>query len=203
MAPKKGISSTGGSRGRGTWNIDVEIDPPIADIVRQYDTLREKLRDLRPAWSALVPQLRREMGRHFMSGGSATGTPWPPLKESYAARKTRSGLFTKSGRKRKRVRNTAATLVLTGKLLTHLTTKGVLSNTKRTLRFGVSLPYARAVNFGSKNQNIAQRPVVVATDRIRMLAKQAINNRIDQVLNEFGVRRGRSFGNTVLRRKAA
>jgi len=150
---------------------------------------------MRPAWDVIVPQLRRAIGAHVVSQGSAQNEQWPPLNPDYLNHKSSIG--------QKRRHAGRAMLVLTGKLLTKLTTKGVLRKNKRLLKYGVKAPGVRALHFGSPQQNIGKRTFMVITPKIRAFVNSAVNARIGDVCKKFCVSRGSTRAASILRRKAA
>jgi len=89
-------------------------------------------------------------------------------------------------------------LVVTGRLLSALTTKGKLSLTKSKLRFGVRLPYARAVYFGSKKKGIGPRPFLVATPEVIKHASDEANRRVGEILDAFPIQTGRGRAAAII-----
>lgn len=59
----------------------------IEDTVAALQGLLARLKDLRPAWRALVVYLRRSTRLQFASQGSRGGSPWQALTVRYATRK--------------------------------------------------------------------------------------------------------------------
>lgn len=169
MARRGGPATRGDSRaggGTGIINVRVDVYPPISQVISRYQHLATELRDWRPTWDRMIPQLRREMGRIFMSQGSTTaGGKWGPWSKGYKKR-----------------RPNGAIMVLSGKLLNKLTTRGVLTRNKRMLRFGVRHPGARALNFGSFKLNLKRRMFIDSTDAIKTIAFREMNRHARYVI---------------------
>jgi len=133
-----------GGKGNINWRIEVKPDPKV--IQRAYGDLAKKLVDWSPALERLVPIIVRGLVQNFASRGTSLGEQWAPLTKKYAERKARKGL----GR---------VMLQRTGRLRGDITTEaGVLSLTKRSLKFGTRLPYARAVQFGQRRVVLGWTP---------------------------------------------
>lgn len=196
QALRYGRGRRGGQKGKGTIGVSVMLDPSPYELAKRYDFLRDKLLDFRPVWEKMIPKLRRHMGRVWMSQGAAAGTRWPKWKDSYARRRPNGAIG-----------------VLTGKLLNQLVTKGALSRTKTSLRFGARGPGVRAFHFGGvatahltgkSGQGQAARPYVVATPAVMAMAAEEWNGYISEVLRKWPIKaKGRSAANAMIRRKAA
>lgn len=68
----------------------IKVNWKIDEAVAGLEAILARLRDLRPAWQALVTYLRRSTQLQFASQGSRGGSPWQPLTVRYATRKERA-----------------------------------------------------------------------------------------------------------------
>jgi hypothetical protein len=77
--------------------------------------------------------------------------------------------------------------ILTGKLFAKLTSPAAAKIQKMGMRYGVSMPYARSVQFGDP-----MRPFIGKTIRIMNDSHEAIMRRMDRVIDEMSQSLGRS-----------
>lgn len=153
-------------RGRGTFKVGISIDPTLTDLAARFDKCAKKFVDYKPAWKRLLPRIASEMARLASSKGTAADAPeWAPLSEAYKKR---------SGRKEP--------LVGTKMLARATSTKGKMSLTKKSLKFGVKGDHVRAVNFGKP-----PRRFIAATPGVERAAEQEINRHVENILREAGL----------------
>lgn len=152
------------SRQSGSWNISVTGADKLGEDLAK---VAAGIGDWTPCWQRLTPRLLEGIRDIVAGQGGPLGLQWAPLTPGYALEKGGQ----KKGVSKKKAEKVTATggytfsagkksfgglLVRTGALMSRL---GIVSMTKRCLRFGVrGLPYAPAMNFGATGQKIPARP---------------------------------------------
>lgn len=160
----------------------MDIDPSPRALAKRFEFLKGLLGDLKPAWDRLTPRMRAIATEQFDSKGASSGEKWPKLSDTYRMRKGSNDL-----------------LVYSGKLRSRLVDKGVLSRTKTTFKYGVRVPGARALFFGSRANNIKARPFITVTDDVKKVATLSVMEYLDAVIRRFILPTGRSLGNQFIR----
>lgn len=145
----------------------------VPQLVRGFQRFAEDVKDVRPAWPAVLNTLRQLEGQQFASEGAEGGTAWAPLSPKYAAWKARKF----PGRR---------VLVLTGDLresLTYETGYSIADMQPLSLVFGTAVPYAifhqrgtsrmparKPINFSKTQKNDIVRVLHVWLQRRAVLA---------------------------------
>lgn len=130
-------SRSGSEKGRGDFRLRLTTTPSPEQIAREFRRLGDEFDDWKPAWRALAPGLAQGLAANIASRGALIGNRWRPIRPKYARRKARKGWG-------------ATDLVVTGRTVAQATspTEGVISLTKRQVKFGVRSVYARKLQFG-------------------------------------------------------
>ena len=69
-------------------------DPKV--LAKKIRSITRGLNDWRPVWHLLVPHMLKMASLHFRTGGSSTGSAWPPTKKPGKATLVLSGAFVHS-----------------------------------------------------------------------------------------------------------
>lgn len=162
------------------FKYQIKIDPSPVKLAALIGGLGKEFNDWRPAWRRLAPHMAAGIAENFQTQGGAIGESWPPLTDRYVTRKARGG----GGR---------ATLVLSGKLLAEATSpQGVVSMTGIALRFGTSIPYSRAMNFGFTPKGgrggVPRRPFMGWNQNMKDAALEAMNDHASDLLDRAAKR---------------
>jgi phage gpG-like protein len=163
---------SGKSSGKYREGLGVGITPDPAQFAEAMKRLGTDLADWRPAWIKVAPIVQAGIANNIRTQHDPYGTTWPPLEAKYARRKARAGY-------------TSAALYRTGRLVASFLASGAVTMTPARLKVGTSLPYARAVNFGTvqgRNRGIAARPFMGITPEMRRASLGAMNARARELI---------------------
>lgn len=176
-------------RGKGEFAYRITIDPSPLKLARILGGLGKDFKNWKPAFQKIAPAIVAGIGANIRSRGAALGMRWKPVDSDspYLRRKVREGF----GR---------AELVATGALMREITTasRSSLNITARSLRYGTSLPYAPAVNFGrqggsfkrGRQTGIKARWFMGWNDAMKASAIRELNTHAHELLS----RAARQFG---------
>ena len=169
----------GGERGKGSISVWVQISPDPEKIAEAYHEATGKMLDWRPAFVRMLPDVGHGV-QHILSsqGAELQGVfsgkmadlplPWKPLTTKYEQRKEKrygsSGFF-----------------LATGAFLSRF---GMLRMGNTTMRYGVSAPQARALQFGSAYRK-AGRPYLGGSKEIIAAAWTAFDDYTRQIVGEM------------------
>lgn len=144
--------------------VRITTNPDPRAMARVLRAIGHDMRDQRPAWRRLLPQVGASLGGNIKDQGSDLGVTWPPLSRVYARSRARRG----KGR---------ALLVLSGRLLAEtLAGRGRSRLTESGLDYGPSLARGGILNAGSRR--IPARPWLgispeLAAEALELLGEQA------------------------------
>ncbi len=122
--------------GKGNERFRITVSPPVAELERMLKQLGQDVVDYRPVYPRLVDEVMAPgIQAAFASKGATLGQAWPPLTARYARRKLRAG--------------SSEMLSLTGQLRSSF---AMLRSSKRSVSYGTTVPYARAVQYGHRRR---------------------------------------------------
>ena len=125
MATKVGEASN--------WFFRFNISPPPGRLAELFGESAKEFTDFRPAWPLVFRRVMQGIARNVSTRGASLGFPWPGLKNKYyLARKARMGW-------------SRAEMKATGRLLGSV---GPISQGRRFLKVGTSVPYSKAIQWG-------------------------------------------------------
>lgn len=160
---------------QGLHAFNVWTDPPLKVVRRRFEEIGRKIEkpDYREAWKEMIPTMASEMAHIWSSKGGAIGESWPPYTPLYA-------LYDKGG-------STARDLTVSGIMHDLATTatkrRGAIRRYgKKSMKWGVSVPQARALNYGVGTKRVGKSPFLGITPKVQTQAAMVVGKHMTRMI---------------------
>jgi phage gpG-like protein len=124
--------------GTSNWTFRLGVSPAPSHLAKLFGQASVDFNDYRAAFGRIAPKALQNVKRIMDGKGSPLGMAWPGLKDKYyLARKSKKGW-------------SRAEMYASYRLAQSI---GIVSITKRALKFGTGVKYAKALQWGRIGKN--------------------------------------------------